>query len=540
MSPASYLTAPPRGVARIVAPSLRWSPMWDWAIWAALVARHRWRESRRLAPLVVRSLRGLARLQADTARGRRRSRRVRCASRGGRGQARRRRAARPSCRKASAACASRSLGSTSCARRSTSWTAPSDAPPRSSPTSDRRRGRPRDEHHAASRRRLSRTAASRSCTARRGSRGSARASTRAAASSPSRSPASVTRSPTTAAPPSRSAPSGRCSIATSAVRDAENGEAFLGEIEWSYGFATRLLSGDEEAGLTQRGVGDLGATDAACRHRWRLDRARPRRLPRRACRWARVPLHRAARRGRGRRASQAGRARCSRSSARIGARSASRRRSRARRARPRPRAIRPRASTRPRPHARRRPRAARAARGAAARGAAARAGARARIAPRSSWRAARFCVAILDDYGLGSIRVSEHDLLDGAALAAAELPGAGGGRCASRRLHLLLGTSDPGSGSASGGSSSARRRCTTARDSTPTRRPSSSTTGTRSRSCSSRKWNALSSPRPASSVKFGGSAISRGPRRSGRALPPPPRARASSASRRRAGARRPR
>ena len=35
--------------------------------------------------------------------------------------------------------------------------------------------------------------------------------------------------------------------ATSAVRDAENGEAFLGEIEWSYGFETRLLSGDEEA-----------------------------------------------------------------------------------------------------------------------------------------------------------------------------------------------------------------------------------------------------------------------------------------------------
>src|SRR5215207_1628852 len=30
-------------------------------------------------------------------------------------------------------------------------------------------------------------------------------------------------------------------IATSAVRDAENGEAFLGEIEWSYGFTTCLL-----------------------------------------------------------------------------------------------------------------------------------------------------------------------------------------------------------------------------------------------------------------------------------------------------------
>ena len=43
-------------------------------------------------------------------------------------------------------------------------------------------------------------------------------------------------------------------IATSAVRDAENGEAFLGEIEWSYGFTTRLLSGDEEALLTFRGV----------------------------------------------------------------------------------------------------------------------------------------------------------------------------------------------------------------------------------------------------------------------------------------------
>jgi len=46
-------------------------------------------------------------------------------------------------------------------------------------------------------------------------------------------------------------------IATSAVRDAENGEAFLGEIEWSYGFTTRLLSGDEEAAMTLRGIGAL-------------------------------------------------------------------------------------------------------------------------------------------------------------------------------------------------------------------------------------------------------------------------------------------
>src|SRR4029077_4585162 len=28
-------------------------------------------------------------------------------------------------------------------------------------------------------------------------------------------------------------------VGTSAIRDADNGEAFLGEIEWSYGFSTR-------------------------------------------------------------------------------------------------------------------------------------------------------------------------------------------------------------------------------------------------------------------------------------------------------------
>jgi exopolyphosphatase/guanosine-5'-triphosphate,3'-diphosphate pyrophosphatase len=48
-------------------------------------------------------------------------------------------------------------------------------------------------------------------------------------------------------------------VATSSVRDAENGEAFLGEIEWSYGFTTRLLSGDEEADMTLRGVGAVAA-----------------------------------------------------------------------------------------------------------------------------------------------------------------------------------------------------------------------------------------------------------------------------------------
>lgn len=43
-------------------------------------------------------------------------------------------------------------------------------------------------------------------------------------------------------------------VGTSAVRDAENGEAFLGEVEWGYGFTTRLLDGDEEAALMVRGV----------------------------------------------------------------------------------------------------------------------------------------------------------------------------------------------------------------------------------------------------------------------------------------------
>jgi exopolyphosphatase/guanosine-5'-triphosphate,3'-diphosphate pyrophosphatase len=48
-------------------------------------------------------------------------------------------------------------------------------------------------------------------------------------------------------------------VATSAVRDAENGEAFLGEIAWSYGFTTRLLNGEQEAAMTLRGVGEISA-----------------------------------------------------------------------------------------------------------------------------------------------------------------------------------------------------------------------------------------------------------------------------------------
>jgi exopolyphosphatase/guanosine-5'-triphosphate,3'-diphosphate pyrophosphatase len=52
-------------------------------------------------------------------------------------------------------------------------------------------------------------------------------------------------------------------IATSAIRDAENGEAFLGEVEWSYGFDTRLLSGHDEALMMFRGVTSERALSAA-------------------------------------------------------------------------------------------------------------------------------------------------------------------------------------------------------------------------------------------------------------------------------------
>ena len=51
-------------------------------------------------------------------------------------------------------------------------------------------------------------------------------------------------------------------VATSAVRDAENGEAFLGEVEWSYGFTTLRASGAEEAQLMFRGATLGRALDA--------------------------------------------------------------------------------------------------------------------------------------------------------------------------------------------------------------------------------------------------------------------------------------
>lgn len=61
--------------------------------------------------------------------------------------------------------------------------------------------------------------------------------------------------------------------ATSAVRDADNGEAFLGEIEYGFGFRTMLLSGEQEASATFDGVSsDAGLAARAREGRgWLID-----------------------------------------------------------------------------------------------------------------------------------------------------------------------------------------------------------------------------------------------------------------------------
>src|SRR5262249_34718704 len=50
----------------------------------------------------------------------------------------------------------------------------------------------------------------------------------------------------------------RVAVATSAVRDAENGSEFVDDLGRRFGFEARVLGGDEEAALTLRGVGPLG------------------------------------------------------------------------------------------------------------------------------------------------------------------------------------------------------------------------------------------------------------------------------------------
>ena len=211
-------------------------------------------------------------------------------------------------------------------------------------------------------------------------------------------------------------------VATSAVRDAENGEAFLGEVEWSYGFATRLLSGDEEArspiaaspsGRTldaETLVVDIGGGSTELITADRHDE------PRRRLRADDRALRRGRRRDRRVRRSEIA---PDRDVAR--ARSASPARS-PRSPRSTSAAIRPGARARPRAHA----------------------------PPRSTSSSTRLAVLPLEErrrlpgleperapvivagaailrellrrYGLERIEVSEHDLLHGAALAAAELP----------------------------------------------------------------------------------------------------------------------
>ena len=65
-------------------------------------------------------------------------------------------------------------------------------------------------------------------------------------------------------------------IATSAVRDAENGSAFVAELRERFALSARVLDGEEEARLTYLGATSETAADRADpggRHRRRLDRA---------------------------------------------------------------------------------------------------------------------------------------------------------------------------------------------------------------------------------------------------------------------------
>ena len=155
MSPASYLTAPPRGVARIVAPSLRWSPCGIGHLWPSLVF---WRRVAGIActSRCLRAARWSA-WRASPARHRRRCRRRRSSfrrrrpersPRASRSPTTRRRA--PAERRAPARLPRSARRPARGARRGT---APSDESPPTLPHSDRRRGRSRDEHHPASRRR---------------------------------------------------------------------------------------------------------------------------------------------------------------------------------------------------------------------------------------------------------------------------------------------------------------------------------------------------------------------------------------------------
>ena len=218
-------------------------------------------------------------------------------------------------------------------------------------------------------------------------------------------------------------------VATSAVRDAENGEAFLGEIEWSYGFTTRLLTGEEEAEMTLRGVGDAGAdalvVDIGGGSTELIGDGHPRQpRPRlRAHDRALPPLRPAAEDELDALAPRASRLaeRCRTLTPARGDRRG-RHGHVARRSRPRPGRVRPRARRTATGSGRGGRRAARAARRAPARRAAPGAGARAGAGSGDRRRARSIVREVLRHFGLDAIEASERDILHGVALAAAELP----------------------------------------------------------------------------------------------------------------------
>ena len=175
----------------------------------------------------------------------------------------------------SSACASLARASTCSLRRSTRRSGGRAGCASSSRADDARRSRSTSGRtRPGSSSRTSTESSSRRCRGSSRSRGSAKGSTDGAASSPSPSPASGTASPSTGRSSKSLGAERTLCIATSSVRDAENGEAFLGEIEWSYGFTTRLLAGTEEAAMMIRGVTDRPSSPRRRprrRHRRRLD-----------------------------------------------------------------------------------------------------------------------------------------------------------------------------------------------------------------------------------------------------------------------------
>ena len=372
MSPASYLTAPPRVASGSLAPSLG-SFVWDWAVWIALAVAFA-AESWESCASAGASARSCGTVRASTPAPPRASTRSR--RRPSSPQRRPRTSARrpSSWRRASRGCAGRSRSSVSSALRSprsTSSSAGCGVPVRVAAidqgtnttrllVADVEDGGARELHRETRITKLGEGVDARGRLL----------------------PVPIARVRNTLSDYRRTAESLGAErtllIATSAVRDAENGEAFLGEIEWSYGFTTRLLSGDDEAEMTRRGIGGLatgtllvdiggGSTELVLDDFSISLTARRRPLHRAARREAlrargggvrRAPAARAGRRGRRRRHDHDS---C--------------------RARSRTRALRPRARRRPRPHARGSAGAARAARRAGARGAAHGAGSRSGTRP---------------------------------------------------------------------------------------------------------------------------------------------------------------